>query len=522
MCISLRHAPAGRAALALALLFAAVVTPGCSAAESTGSSAPPQEAEAESVAQLADAALETLASVHSGEINNELLAVVTAPWTGDLDSMVERRMLRALVVYSGTFYFLDGGTQKGITYEALQLFEKQLNEKLGSGTLKVVVTILPVRRDQLIPFLLEGRGDIAAANLTITPERLEQVDFSDAAYDNISEVVVTGPAGPELSSVDDLAGLEINVRQSSSYWTSLQRLNERFRAAGKPEMTLTPASETLEDEDLLQMVNASLLPLAVVDSHKADFWEDVFTHMTVHRDIAVNTGGQIAWAFRKNSPLLAAEVNDFIGEHKQGTLLGNILLKRYLQSGKYVENVFANQGQERFEETIEFFAEYADRYEFDWLMVTAQAYQESRLDQSLVSPVGAVGVMQLLPSTAADPNVGIPDIHELEDNIHAGVKYLRFISDRYYSGPEVDAFNAALFSFASYNAGPARINRLRREAEEVGLDPNVWFNNVEVMAARDIGRETVDYVANIFKYYIAYEQIVKGLRARGRGPGVRF
>jgi membrane-bound lytic murein transglycosylase MltF len=141
-------------------------------------------------------------------------------------------------------------------------------------------------------------------------------------------------------------------------------------------------------------------------------------------------------------------------------------------------------------------------------MVAAQGYQESRLDQSVVSKSGAIGVMQLLPSTANDKNVGIPDIHLIDKNIHAGTKYLRFLVDRYFSGGELDELNRHLFGFAAYNAGPARVAKLRAEAKESGLDPNVWFDNVEVIASKRIGRETVQYVSNIYKYYIAYRLIL--------------
>jgi membrane-bound lytic murein transglycosylase MltF len=147
---------------------------------------------------------------------------------------------------------------------------------------------------------------------------------------------------------------------------------------------------------------------------------------------------------------------------------------------------------------------YGDRYGFDFLMVAAQGYQESRLDQSARSAAGAIGIMQLLPSTAADSNVGIPDISRAEANIHAGVKYLDFIRNRYFSDPEMDRFNQTMFAFAAYNAGPARVRKLRQKAAQQGYNPNIWFDNVEVIAARDIGSETVQYVANILKYYIAY------------------
>ena len=438
------------------------------------------------------------------------------PWIGDFDGMVKRRMIRALVVYSKTFYFLDQGHQRGATYELLKQFEKFINKKLKTKTLKLRVLFIPVRRDQLIPWLIKGLGDIAAANLTITPQRLSQVDFSDPLISGVKELLVAGPAALTAKDLGDLAGKEIHVRPSSSYYESLTQLNQSFAQTGKPKMNLVAADETFEDEDLLEMVNAGLIPMIVMDSHKAHFWEQIFDNIKVHPTIAVRNGGEIAWSLRKDSPKLKAVVNEFVKGHKKGTLLGNIILKRYLRDTKYVKNSLSQQELDKFEAMLALFEKYAGQYDFDYLMVAAQAYQESGLDHGMRSPAGAIGVMQLLPSTAADPNVGIPDIENLEKNIHAGTKYLRFIIDRYYKDEPMDDVNKMLFAFASYNAGPARINGLRGKTAEMGLDPNVWFHNVEVAAAKKIGRETIQYVSNIYKYYIAYRMIVDQLQKKAR------
>ena len=445
------------------------------------------------------------------------LSVLGRRLQGDFDAMVERRAVRALVPLSKTFYFLDGGQQRGLSYEALKQFEKELNERLETRHLRVYVVIIPVGREELIYGLVEGYGDVALGNLTITDARRKLVDFSEPLMTGVDEVVVTGPSGGndgKLESLDDLSGREIVVRRSSSYYESLARLNERFRAAGRAPMQLTLADELLEDEDLLEMVNAGLIPTVVVDEHKASFWAQVFEDIVVRDDLVIHAGGEIAWAFRKDSPQLAEVVNAFVNDHKRGTLMGNILFNRYLQSTRWARRAFSEEGRARFKDTAELFQRYADQYGFPWLMVTAQAYQESGLDQSLRSPAGAVGVMQLLPSTAADKNVGIQNIEELESNIHAGVKYLRFIHDRYFADADMDDVNKSLFSFAAYNVGPARVDQLRRKAEKMGFDPNVWFRNVEVVAAQDIGRETVQYVSNIFKYYIAYQRSVAMEAAR--------
>ena len=271
------------------------------------------------------------------------------------------------------------------------------------------------------------------------------------------------------------------------------------------------ADPYLEDEDILEMVNAGLIPMTVVDEHLADLWNKVFENLTVYPDLVVRTGGELAWAFRKKSPKLKKMINRFVAGHKQGTRLFNIITKRYLKTTKWVKNALAEKELKKFSEADDFFIKYAERYHFDWLFVAALAYQESRIDQSVRSPVGAIGVMQMLPSTAKGPNVNIPDINDLENNIHAGVKYLRFIKDRYFEKELMDEANKILFTMASYNAGPARVAGLRQEARKTDFDSNVWFRNVEVIAARRIGRETVQYVSNIYKYYTAYRLIVEKL-----------
>lgn len=439
-------------------------------------------------------------------------------WVGDLDGMVERGAIRALVVYTLGQYFLDGATQRGVTYEALVEFEKFLNQQLGRRSLKVDVLIIPVQRDELLPALEKGLGDLAAANLTITESRLASVDFSDPFVTGVSELVVTGPSGPGLESFDDLAGKEVYTRRSSSYWRSLEKLSDDLRSRGLEPVVPVAVEEFLQDEDLLEMVNAGLLPTTVVDSHKARFWAQIFDDIEVHEKLAVRTDGRIGWAFRKSSPQLAEVVNAFVRKHKKGTLMGNVVLSRYLESTSWARRALDGEDRIRFDRTVEMFRAYGERFDFDHLMLAALAYQESRLDHSKRSAAGAVGIMQLLPSTAADPNVGIPDISSVEDNIHAGTKYLRFLRDRYFSDPEIDPIDQTLFSFAAYNAGPAKVAKLRSEAGSSGLDPNVWFGNVEHVAARRIGRETVQYVANIAKYYVAYRLASRAFEVRDSGP----
>jgi len=426
-------------------------------------------------------------------------------WSGDFDGMQERRVIRVLVTYNKMLYFVDQGQHRGVNIDFFAAFAKHLSEKYKRGVLKTEFLFLPVERDQLLPALADGRGDIAAANLTITWERKELVDFSAPLLTGVTEIIITAPGVKGINSLEDLAGKEIHLRKSSSYYQHILKLNEKFINKGLQPVTVITVNEFLEDSDLLEMVNADLIPIVAVDDHKAQFWGEIFENISLHPEIAIHSGGEIGWAIRKDSPKLAAEINDFLKTAKKGTLLGNIVYKRYLKNNKWARNALDKESQIRYQEVSDMFKKYSDIYDFDFLMTTALAYQESQLDHNKKSHVGAVGIMQLLPSTAADKNVGIPDLEILENNIHAGHKYLRFVQDRYFSSPEISTLDKYLLSFAAYNAGPAKINKLRKEAASRGLDPNVWFHNVEVVVADRIGRETVQYVANIYKYFISYK-----------------
>jgi membrane-bound lytic murein transglycosylase MltF len=433
-------------------------------------------------------------------------------FTGDLDEMLKRRMIRAGVTFNRTHYFIDKGEQRGMAYESLRSFEDQINTSFKTGNLKVHVVFVPLARTDLLPALADGRVDVVAAQLTITPERQRLVDFTTPVRGGVSEIVVTGPGAPQLSSVEDLSGHSVFVRPSSSYHASLVELNGRLAAAGKAPVTITAAPEALEDDDILEMVNAGLVPITVVDDYLAEFWGQVFTAATPHKDLALRTGGEIAVAVRRDNPKLKAAGDDWIRKHGLGTAFGNVLNKRYLQSTGYAAAAASEAERRKFRELVALFRKYAGQYDLDFLLMAAQGYQESRLDQGAKSQVGAIGVMQVMPSTGAE--LGVGDIKQLEPNVHAGVKYIRQLMDKYLNDPGLDPLNKGLLAFAAYNAGPGRLRQLRDIAEQRGLDRNVWFGNVERIASERIGRETVQYVSNIFKYYVAYKLILEQTEAR--------
>ena len=434
-------------------------------------------------------------------------------YRGDLDVMLKKGAVRVLTAYSKTDFFVDKGESGGVTFEYMRAFETFLQKRQGPKQPRPIVYFVPVSRDRLIPALLAGEGDLVAANLTVTPERKQQVDFSAPYLEDVKEVVVTGPASPELATLGDLAGKEVWVRHSSSYWGSLKSLGRRFAAEKHPSLRLVEADEHLEDEDLLDMLNAGLIPLMVVDDHKARLWAKMLQKITVREDIFVRGEGRIAFAIRKQSPKLKAALDAFVGKNEKGTTFGNIVFNRYLADTDFVKDAASKAERRKFEKVLDLFRRFGNRYGFDYLMLAAQGYQESQLDNSLRSKAGAVGIMQVLPATAKDPNVDIAHIEVLENNIHAAAKYMRFVMDTFFPDAKMDPFNRTMFAFASYNAGPAKIAKLRRQAASRGLNPDQWFGQVERVVAEKVGREPVQYVSNILKYYVVYRRVA-ALQAR--------
>jgi len=421
--------------------------------------------------------------------------------------MLQRRYIRVLVAYSKTQYYVVNGVQHGSSYEYLKAFEDWVNLKYPQKVknTKFHVVIVPVPRDQMIPRLKAGRGDLAMGTLEITPERSKEVDFCDPLVTGVKELAVTGPQSPTLHSIEDLSGQEVFVRKSSSAYERLDALNARLKSQGKAEIKLRLAPENLEDEDLLEMLNAGLVPIVITKAYLPKLWGSIYIKIHVNPDVVLDDNGQIAWPMRKNSPELLAAVDQFVKTHKQGTAFGNSVIGRYAVSAKMLKNAIAPGELKNFQETVSMFQKYSSEYNVDYLLMMAEGFQESTLNQDAKSSVGAIGIMQLMPGTGEQMKVG--DIHQKDANIHAGVKYIRFMVDKYFANEPMDDTNKLLFAFASYNAGPGRIHSLRAEAAKEGLDPNVWVGNVEMVAAAKIGMETVTYVANIYKYYIAYKLV---------------
>jgi membrane-bound lytic murein transglycosylase MltF len=432
--------------------------------------------------------------------------------SGDFDEILKARNRRiiVLVTYSRTLYFNDKGQERGLVAEMARDFERYINLKYKTGARPITVVLAPVTREKLLPALTAGFGDIAAASLTVTPERLKLVDFvvpegigGTTSAKAVNEVVVTGPKSPPIATVEDLAGKTVDVRKSTSYYESLVALNDRFKKEGKAEIKLKILPDAIQDEDMLEMVNVGLLGAIVSDDWLVHMWAPVLPKIKINEGAAVREQSDIGWAIRKSCPKLQAEISNFFEGFVKKHGLVRVRQAQYGRRIKALRDPTGTKEWERFEQTLKLFEKYGQQYNFDPLMLAAQGFQESRLDQNAKSHVGAIGIMQIMPATGEELKVG--DIHVTESNIHGGAKYMDKLMSRYFQDAKFSETDRTLFAFACYNAGPGSISRMRKEAAKRGLDQDQWFNNVELVTAEKIGVETTTYVRNIYKYYVGYK-----------------
>ncbi len=478
---------------------------GCGKKQEANAPAKPESSAATPQQAPAQEASATVSEDDPPPPNSMMLPLNFDKHTGDLDEMVKRRNIRAIVMINPVSFFYDQGQPKGVMYEAMEEFQRFVNQKMKVGNPGIKVSFMPVTPAQAEAALTNGMGDIIAVGLAVTPDREKRVAFSTPIQKGVEQVVLSGPDFGEVNSVADLSGKTIYVNPLTTYYPHLKNVNAELAKQGKPPIDVREADKNLNDDDLIQMVHAGLLPATVTTSSRAQLWSKVFDNLKSYPSAPIATNIDMAFAMRQNNPQFKQLVDEFVATHGQGTSFGNTLIRRYLQNTKWVTNSTSRKDMEKFLQTVEIFKKYAAEYNFDYLMLAAQGYQESKLNQGERSPVGAVGIMQVQPKFAAAAPISIPNVTQADPNIHAGAKMLRNIADTYFNDPKIDPMNRTLMVFASYNAGPNRIARLRKEAADMGLNPNVWFGNVELVCAKDIGQETVTYVGNIYKYYVAYK-----------------
>lgn len=443
------------------------------------------------------------------------LQELSQPYKADLPHLRKLGIIRVLTVYSQSYFFIHQGQPYGIDYALLEEYQRLLRRHHAKGEPPMEVVFIPVPLENLMPLLEAGYGDLAAAGLTITPERRRRLDFTQPYLTGVNEVVVSHKSVQGLTSLDSLSGRRILVAKGSSYLASLHEFNRQLTSRGLKPVEIVVAPDVLTDEDILDLVNLGNAPLTVIDSPVAHMWSQVMPNLQVHPQLALRSKGRIAWLVRRDTPELLASLNRFLSKHRQGTLVGNVLIKRYFSDNQWIDDPNGVQERSRFSRFTQLFKKYGQMYGFDWLLLAAQAFQESHLDPTTISSAGAVGLMQVMPPAGGDRRAEIERLKQPEYNVSVAVKYLAHIRDHYFGDPGITLPVRDRFSLAAYNAGPTALSRVRRKSERMGYNPDLWFFNCEYGALHLVGSEPVDYVRNILKYYVSY-RLSLGLQSQSR------
>lgn len=426
-------------------------------------------------------------------------------YRADFTEIKKRKVLRVLTRNNAATYFLWRGELLGFEYELIQAFAKKHGLR--------VKMVVPPSRDELLPWLLDGKGDIIAASLTVTQSRKDRGIVFSRKTNKVSEYLVARSNDNSIKSIQDLVGRKIFVRRSSSYWQTIRNLIN----AGI-DIRLREAPESMETEEIIAKVAAGEYDLSVADSHILDI------ELTWRDDVkaALSLGEPVlhGWAMRNSDKILHAEVNSFLKKEYRG-LFYNILQQKYFKTPHKIKR--------RLEQRIDkstggdlspydrLVKKYANKHDFDWRLIVSQMYQESRFDPKAKSWVGALGLMQVMPRTARE--MSISNLVKPENGLRAGVKYMAWLWQRFE--PELDIKDRYWFVLAAYNAGLGHVRDARRLAKKQGWKANRWFKNVEkamlLLSKRQFyknarhgyvrGREPVNYVRNIQTRYQAYLQL---------------
>jgi membrane-bound lytic murein transglycosylase MltF len=432
------------------------------------------------------------------------LSRVQGPHVEDFPEMQRRRTIRVLTTYAPSTYFISGGQGFGFEYRLMQDFEASLNEGPSYRTLPFVVEIIPVPENLLIPSLKAGLGDVIAAGTRMTPRFAREADFTIPYLKSVSEVLVSHAGSGPILRIDDLSGRRIHVQPGWESSKTLRRINARLLVRNLPPLRPVTTKAILSSEDLLELVDEGIITLTIVESHIAHVWAGALADIRIHEFPAISEYTPLAWMVRPNNPELKARLNRFLRNRRRGSHFGNIYYRRYFKQTQWIDNPLALTDQAKFSRYVPLFRKYGARYGFDWMLLAAIAYQESEMKPDRRSRAGALGLMQVLPSTSRDDSIGIENIMDPENNVHAGTKYLAQLRDVYFSDTALPPHERIHFILAAYNAGPNRIQQCRSLAERLGYDPNRWHGQTEIAALHLIGQETVRYVANVQKFYLAY------------------
>lgn len=420
----------------------------------------------------------------------------------DLPAIRSSKVLRVLVNQSRNSSGDVQGEEIGVEYHRLQAFENYLNGHARDAQ-RVTFKIIPKAKNQLLSALRRGEGDLVAPGELLDATGVEGIQASAPIVSQVPLLLIGVKGERAFKHVEQLSGRTLSLPAGSAADEAVHQLNQRLALRKLPPVKIEWVDPSLAVEDVLEMVQAGIFHLTVVEKPIAERWDRVMPKLRVDRALALSTGSDMHWYVRQDASALRASIDQFLTTYRAPVDQDVVLQKAY--KGLYrVHNPLARADRKRLEQLRPMLQRHADAQGIDWLSLAALAFKESALDPFAKGSGGATGLLQITPSAAQ--RVGVGNIQTADNNVQAGARYLALIRRKFFSGPRFNERERMAFTLAAYNLGPERVQRMRAEARRRGLNPNQWFFQTERVAMEQVGMGVVSYVNSVNKYYLAFDR----------------
>jgi membrane-bound lytic murein transglycosylase MltF len=448
------------------------------------------------MAALSDTALPDAAPVAGPQ------AVQHTTQVRDLDAIRDKQVLRVLVNQSRNSSGGVKGQEIGVEFQRLQAFEHYLNAQAGDGR-KVTFKIVPKAKNQLLTALERGEGDLVAPGELLDATQSKGVQASEPVVRDVPLVLVGVRGQRSLRHLEQLSGRTLSLPTGSAADEALHQLNRRLELRKLPPAKIEWVDPSLAVEDVLEMVQAGIYPLTLVEQPIAERWARVMPRLRLDRSLIVKTEGDINWFVRSDATQLRASVDGFLDAYKPANGRDEAFEKAYKNMYR-VNNPLVRGNMDKLEQLRPTLQRHADAQGIDWLDLAALAFKESKLNPGAKGSGGATGLLQITPTAAR--RVGVGNIQNTDNNVQAAARYMALIQRKFFSSPRVNERERMAFVLAAYNLGPERVQRMRKEARKRGLNPNQWFFQTERIAMEQGGENVVTFVNSVNKYYLAFDR----------------
>lgn len=464
------------------------------------------------VAYLALAALTSTPAARAADVPDpvqpESAAALSNTPSIDLDAILERRFLRVLTVPRPSD---EGrvGSGSADDYSIVRAFTDYLNARYAPGEFELPIAFVLIRVDEseLMPGLRAGRGDLIAAPRSALQGRLG-TDEGALLEPLLEEVLIENARARAITSLEDLSGRPVAVRRHSVHHVALSSLDEGIVRSGRAPVRIIAVDPEVETEDLVALVATGYFQYALTDSAVARSIAATSPMLRISAGLPLGVASELAFETLPSAPKLTGELGDFLDRYRHGSLPAEIGVRRHVGRSDALRDRPEPAASPSLSRYDDHFKRFADRYGFDWRLLASIACQESRFRQAVTNRWGATGLFQVKPVTAREPYIGIPEIAgraNAANNVHAGVRYLNWIKERYFDPvEEMHERDRIRMALAAYNAGPRTLLRAQRLATQMGLDPTRWFRNVELAMLAMDKQEPVKYVSEINQRYLSY------------------